>query len=260
MKYQALIVLTGCLLIGVITCSRKTVPAYEISKFSKEQALPNREGNQISLNISYPQFQSTDPFWDQVNLTILKAVNKDMLDQSMHSDFEAFWNHFVSEFSKESEDFPEGLFGWALDRSVEVLYLSNRLLSLRFTEYQYTGGAHPNTTTHFLNYDVKNEKPLSLENLFLKNSGDELKALAETEFRKAKGIPEDASLNEQGYFFENDHFRLSTEFAIEKSGVLFYYNQYDIAPYAAGPAELLLTYEALKPIIDSKGALRSMVK
>jgi hypothetical protein len=47
---------------------------------------------------------------------------------------------------------------------------------------------------------------------------------------------------------------------VQDSGLLFYYNPYEIAPYAVGPTELLLTYEALEPIMDKEGCLKSIIR
>jgi hypothetical protein len=48
---------------------------------------------------------------------------------------------------------------------------------------------------------------------------------------------------------------LNNNFAITKDGLIFFYNSYEIAPSAAGPAELELGYEEIKHLMRKDGVL-----
>jgi hypothetical protein len=43
---------------------------------------------------------------------------------------------------------------------------------------------------------------------------------------------------------------LNDNFAVAKRGIIFYFNSYEIAPYAMGPTELLIPYAKLSGIIS----------
>jgi hypothetical protein len=55
--------------------------------------------------------------------------------------------------------------------------------------------------------------------------------------------------------FENDQFFLPDNFAIVEEGITFFYNSYEIAPYAMGATELILRYDELKGIMPKNGVL-----
>jgi hypothetical protein len=73
-----------------------------------------------------------------------------------------------------------------------------------------------------------------------------LTKIAEQIFRKVKEIPDTASLNENYFEFPDDTFQLNKNYGFKKEGIVFYYNNYEIAPYAAGPTDVVIAYEHLK--------------
>ena len=65
-------------------------------------------------------------------------------------------------------------------------------------------------------------------------------------FSKCSTIDE---LNDLGYLEMMDMFA-SKNFSLEADSVIFYYNEYDIAPYAFGPCQLAISYDELQDIIN----------
>jgi hypothetical protein len=52
-----------------------------------------------------------------------------------------------------------------------------------------------------------------------------------------------------GWDFTNaNNFKLAKNVAIERKGLVFMYNSYEIGPYAAGAPEVLITWEELKDL------------
>jgi len=65
--------------------------------------------------------------------------------------------------------------------------------------------------------------------------------------------PED-DLEKDGGLFENK-IAYNDNFAVTKEGLKFYYNNYEIAPYASGPTEILITYSELNDLISKNSIL-----
>ena len=65
-------------------------------------------------------------------------------------------------------------------------------------------------------------------------------------FRQAKQLSDTASLIDNYFEFPEDKFELNKNYGFKKEGIVFYYNNYEIAPYAAGPTEVLIPYNELK--------------
>jgi len=64
--------------------------------------------------------------------------------------------------------------------------------------------------------------------------------------------------SEAGFYFENDVFKLTANFAITKEGLKFLYNPYEIAPYALGQQEIIIPYAALGELIKPNSLLNQI--
>ena len=113
--------------------------------------------------------------------------------------------------------------------------------------YNYTGGAHPNSSLIYVNYDIFSRKIIKLSDLINPIMMARLTYTASTIFRKQEGLSPTESL--ENFFFENQKFSLNTNFLITKKGLLFYYNPYEIRSYAEGPMELLVPYSAISTLL-----------
>ncbi len=112
------------------------------------------------------------------------------------------------------------------------------------------GGAHGNTTIRFENFNPRTGERVELADLFVSGYEAKLLPLAQDRFREVRAIEEGVTLADAGFSFsENVAFTLSDNFAVEKDGLTFYYNPYEVAPYALGATELTLSYEELDGLL-----------
>jgi hypothetical protein len=82
-----------------------------------------------------------------------------------------------------------------------------------------------------------------------------LRALAEVRFRAERQLAPDASLGEEGFWFEEDRFELNDNWLVDPEGLRFYFNSYEIAPYVFGPTDLTVGREALRALARPGGPL-----
>ena len=84
--------------------------------------------------------------------------------------------------------------------------------------------------------------------------------IGETYFRKENKIADTSSLDDNGFFIfgegddfeESDKygkFRFNDNFAVTKNGIQFYYNSYEIGPYAVGASSFIIPYKFLQPYL-----------
>lgn len=125
--------------------------------------------------------------------------------------------------------------------TTEVRYQTNEFVSLIVYYYQFTGGAHGITTFDTYNVDLKNCKIVTLADVIKKSEERIIKdsIIKQIEERKEE-------------FFEEDAKQLVTNedlskrpFIIEKDGIVFKYNHYEIAPYSTGMPEFKITWNEL---------------
>ncbi|MFN0087523.1 MAG: DUF3298 and DUF4163 domain-containing protein [Blastocatellia bacterium] len=136
-----------------------------------------------------------------------------------------------------------------------VTAASKDFISILFYFYEYTGGAHPNTTTQAFNYDLTRNQPVKLADLFAPKA-NYLKSISDycvRELKKLKTV-ENA---EEGAGARTGNF---DSWNITPAGLRITFDRYQVASYAAGDHEVVIPYSVLKPIINPTGLLAPFVK
>lgn len=154
-----------------------------------------------------------------------------------------------------NDDPASAMFGWAVERTIRVVYNTPRVFAIETGDYSFTGGAHPNSMTQYTNFDARTGKKLTLNDLFQPGYQQQLNRLAEQEFRRARQMGAGDTFESAGYWFENNQFRLPDNFFINEHGLSFFYNPYEIAPYAMGSSEVTLSRAALQSLLRPDGPL-----
>ncbi len=123
-----------------------------------------------------------------------------------------------------------------------VTYNQNCLISLYFDQYEYAGGAHGLTVRYSDTWNLEKSKRLEMNEFFPhKNNYREyvLQVIdRQIEYRITR---------EEAMFFA-DYEKLKKEnfkanhFYLSKEGMVVYFQEYDIAPYAAGLPTFIIPY------------------
>lgn len=159
----------------------------------------------------------------------------------------------IQRFKNFKRHFPKSANKWYVSKETSIDYNNNSILCLKVTETSFLGGAHPNTMTNYFNFDLKSGKRIFLTDIIKKDSLSVLTKLAEKVFRTNHNMKKNETYKQAGFWFKNDGFWLPENFGIEKKGLLFYYNDYEIAPYYFGPTKILVPYKEIKDIIKENG-------
>ncbi|MBN2363593.1 DUF3298 and DUF4163 domain-containing protein [candidate division WOR-3 bacterium] len=165
---------------------------------------------------------------------------------------------FMAQYSNSLAEYPD-MFAWESQMKVSVILNKSGIFSMAYNYYEYTGGAHPNSWTYFLNFDLSTGKPIRFEEIFTRDEIVEINKRAEIIFRDTYGLDPEGSLDEAGYWFDNDKFSLNTNFAVQKNSLLFLFNSYEIAPYVAGPSEVEIPYNEIEDLIGDDNPLRRLI-
>lgn len=202
-----------------------------------------------TVDAEYPQIEG-DPRFDNFNREARGLIMKDVA---------AFKTAETAETAEESE--PGVLADEAqessLDIGYEIRYATDDLISVEFSEGEYSrGAAHGNSLTTVLNYDVKSGKKLALADLFNAKanylsviSAYCIKAL-KGQSKKDKDSMLDDDMMKLGASPRADNYRA---WSITKKGLWITFDPYQVAAYAAGPQHVLVPYAVLKDIIKSDG-------
>jgi hypothetical protein len=131
-----------------------------------------------------------------------------------------------------------------VDDKLLVAFQSAKILSLAFTNYAYTGGAHGNYGTSYTSIDLTSNKVLVLDNMINETGKKVLRSLLEKNFRKQYDLKPVDSLSEGG-LFENK-IEPNENFYVTGKGIGFCYNPYEIGPYAMGEINIFIPFTDLE--------------
>lgn len=152
--------------------------------------------------------------------------------------------NFKNEYLKDKEMQPDFAFGYEADIQGEVLYKNEKLHSIAFSAFMYTGGAHGYSSLTYLNFNPETGKEYPNADLFTDIDG--FKKIAEERFRKQEKVPQNTNINSTGFWFENDTYELPENIGFTRDNIILHYNAYDISSYAEGGKTLEIPLEEVK--------------
>lgn len=263
-KYLAML-LTGILLIfsckTALICVLDRVsetigpePRIIVGKVSQDIFLANHSDTAtLTIDYSYysTQFSSNlmdSVYKDSINSLIAKIVSSETILESgiyplQHHFFVAQLDSMATEWNlyKAEESTP-----WEMEISIGIHeYVS--FAEVTAFGWAYTGGAHGNGYNNYFQFDKSTGKALKLTDFF--TDVNALNKIVEPHFRKLFKLTAKESLNDYGFWFENDQFSVYENFTFQVGELLVYYNSYDIAPYSGGPTELFVPFEEIKHLL-----------
>ena len=133
--------------------------------------------------------------------------------------------------------------------SVQVYFNSSSLLTLGFTDYAYTGGAHGMFGTRVESYDLESQRVLQLEDVLLPGYEEQVSKALDRAVRLKYNLKPQQSLD--AILFEKE-IQPNENFGVTDKGIFFVYSPYDIAPYAAGEVELYVSFEQITDFVQAE--------
>ncbi|AUD04965.1 DUF3298 and DUF4163 domain-containing protein [Spirosoma pollinicola] len=136
---------------------------------------------------------------------------------------------------------------WEVKTTADTLHAGPKTLSVKYETFAYTGGAHPNSSVSFYNFNRETGKIITLADMVSDTTA--LLRVVEKAFRKQQDLQPQNNLEEKGYFLHDGRFFLPANIGMSTSGLIFYYNPYEIAAYAVGPIQVTVPYAQLSGIL-----------
>jgi hypothetical protein len=193
----------------------------------------------MTYTIKYPEMIS-DRF--QILAEKLSALYRARASMYEKSTIHKLYQQAMVEYEYSiANDFPIREFEVYMD--YKVTYNQNCTLSLYFDQYEYTGGAHGLTTRSSDNWNLQKSRRMELKDLFIVSMDTRGYVISKIESQIEEQIAAGDDL-----YFENypqlvrENFK-PNNFYLSEEGAVFYFQQYDIAPYAAGIRTFLIPYD-----------------
>lgn len=135
--------------------------------------------------------------------------------------------------------------------SFEPIYSSNKLLTYQLSKFWYQEGAHGISPLFEQTFDVKTGQKLTFSDFFITGERNEIIALIRQNLWQqyfAKHFPND-TLNDVLLVAPDEFDIPCTPPTIVANGIKFTYQQYEIAPYAAGHPCCIIPLSDLRPYL-----------
>ncbi len=224
---------------------------FEKRSFSKSfDSTNSKTENYVHVKIDYVEFTEAKlpAVKDSLNNKVYRYINTPVFENNTKS-LEELSLALIADYKSHKKEFPESPAVYELERKVEVINSTLEYVSIRFSEYSFLGGAHPNSVMLFSNIDLRTGKEIKLHDLFVDGYLAELNKIGESYFKKERGLHSDDDLEKVGFWFNENKFAVNNNFAISSDYLIFYFNDYEIAPHAIGPTEFKIPIKELKAII-----------
>lgn len=198
------------------------------------------------ISLEYPQFTNVQkPLFDSLSNHINHFIGAS--PENKITEPSDLIETFIQRYASLVEQDSTYKTPWTLERTATVYHQNSKQITLQLSEYSYEGGAHPNSAIQYLLVSKLTGKQLYVNDFFDTLSIAKLTMLAEPIFCTLKGISQSHSMAEAGFDFANNKFALNTNFYFNDAGITFYYNTYEIGPYALGPTILTIPkYQVVK--------------
>lgn len=199
---------------------------YQTERYTKNE-------NNISVDMAYPQFTITGN-----NQAVLTDLNSQLAAAARSRA-----TTIAQDFGKLLEEAGPASFTCTAQERYAVPYNKKDYVSILFQTMQDTHGAHPMTVRNSAIYDMTTGKTLALTNI-LKGDQQTIDSLILAGFTaQIKAQPEAFYPGAESYLSKAvaDH---SYSYYLDENGLTFYFQLYEIAPYAAGFSEYTLPFSS----------------
>lgn len=196
----------------------------------------------IQAHIVYPYFNSKDKeIADKINKEIATLLVYNDKDKS--ADVE---NQILSLEKEIMADTTNRNLQYSFTTTSNVTFYQ-KMLSVRVNKVDFTGGAHYNYYTTFLNFDKKGNL---ISNNQLIVHKEEFLEVVRAHYYLLRGITKNTSADEAIMFVEPKDLPLAQNIGIDSSNLLVYYNRYEVTPFYLGSTEVAIPIEEASKFIN----------
>lgn len=229
---------------------------WKFDKLSTEKIIhidndSTKPGMKVSLEFNYPSAYENDTLLGYVQNVFLEAFGgKDYLNMKPKDAFEKLEKVYIDQaidYAKDAADDGPDFTEYYQTISTAIADTSNTkyYITARTQLHQYTGGAHGMHNITFYNADTRTGDLITEDKLFKPGSKETLtKVIKELLEAKANSGKDDAIT-----LLEPESIASNGNFYFTKTGVIYVYNTYEVAPYSDGLIEVEIAYERVKDII-----------
>lgn len=246
-----------------------TFKPFRINKEHHLKENPKKPMLRLSIELQYPDTFSNPAVLTKIRETVLADFFPDMdkdtnnPEQAIKTYIQNYINFYEDSENASEKDDNEGYENvrgdsWWDNEKMIIRNNANNILSYTIESDRFTGGAHGGR--NYLNtvINLQNGERITEEDLFTEETRPLIagillkKIMAQHQVEKVEDL-------EQIGFFDASEIALNKNFYVTKKGIVYTYNEYEIAAYAIGITEVLLTYEELSGLLIPGNPIESLM-
>jgi len=247
-----------------LACAKREDPAppalrWEMRDLQRSWSADTDTTSEVWVSLHYPEFLSVagdSTALDSLNRWVKRTLVAASMTDSTPGDLEALAAQMIANYQDVRERFGTPPAPWFYENEIRVTWDTLDVVSMVSSADSYTGGAHGAAITVWVVIDANRGRRLFLGDLITPAARDTLLILGEAAFRRARGLQPELPLNQQGFWFPDDRFRLTPNFGIERKGLAFHYNSGDVGPFASGPTSFTIPWDEIAGYIRPDAPMR----
>lgn len=213
---------------------------------ARSSTVTDDDGLTIMLeNQTVPTFTSGDPERSAWVDGILADIDRNYRTDSTNLD--TYAREYLSMYGSDT------FYSFSNYQQLGIARHDEAVVSLISLSSLYSGGTHPNSVQVAYNLDIENQRILRLEDILTETGAGELGRLVRA------GVDEKFAPIDGGNGLFDDYAdtigtsmtygNMTAYWYLNDVGLVVFYNQYELGPYAAGIIKVELPYEALDGIL-----------
>ena len=212
----------------------------------------------VHLSIYYAAADSTQPAATAINETLQQQL-LELTGLPMQAAADSFAAKYTADYRRnmtplyrddkgEPEKHPWYQYHYTIDTTTEPGREGVTVYKAEVDYYE--GGAHGINQLLVMNFDNQSGHCYTLSDVFVPGFESQLNDLLLTRLMRQTDSYSREQLQEKGYLYSMEIFP-PENFKLGADAITFVYNPYEIAPYALGSIELIITYSEISQILNS---------
>ena len=271
-KRIAMLAICAVTVTSMLACAKDTgsqnIDTSEVTEQTQEEENTEKEYSSATApEIAYTSVKAEgyDYFEGQVQCLEITDNDHPELKAAIDDYFSGVVSNFNAGIDSMNEDAKQqneemGDEGYEMKYSenitVDIQRRDNKVLSFILNDYTYMGGAHGGGTFIGVSFDVGTGQQITLDDLgdadSIRDTSKEyiLNAIATSSEEARANLYEDDVIDYKEVINEQFSNGYQPEFYLDDVGITFVFQQYDIAPYAAGMISFTVPYSEYDKIAD----------
>lgn len=230
---------------------------YEQVKIDERHPLNNLVPNpacSIKISLQYIKTPHNEAS-DLINKTISKKLfdKENDLEKQSKVFAKQYRDRYIADIAplyaqEEAGSHVEGWYNYSYKADGKFANGCFGVLNYLIQTNEYEGGAHSIPMCIYLNFDKNSGALLTADSIYAEGYEKKLNELLLDALMKKLHISKIQELKKLGYLSTTSIYP-PDNFLLKEEGILYYYNVYEIAPYALGATQLTISYSDLDDIL-----------